>query len=369
MANGQTQDPLQGFIEQFMTMRQFAEQQRQFGMQQALQQRQVENAEIQQFAALAPFVQEPEEREALAQQFAMRMPHMAQTFASLARTIPISEQVYKANLLREGVGSVSADQVASVALTGMDQGRAATSSVQAGREPEDILLGIRTGEGQELTAGQEQQGGQFQQNLTETIRQFGITASQRDRGLGIQEFGVAQQGEIARRASLFGAGFGGHVLRAERSDRLREIQESLRNPALTPEARRALQQEEADVEGAIVDMEEWIAAQMGPAGGAGGPTGGMGLNQLLQAEGAAFDDINEATDRGQEITAIQRFNFVRSLLGGGSMLQPEPRSGLNPADWWGMVMGNAGGSEAIPFQPQSAPNILPFIAQPGGGAR
>lgn len=365
-SNAPRQSPLQGFIEQYLQMRQFVEGQRQFGEQQALAQRQIENAEINQFAALAPFVEQPEQRQALAEQFSMRMPHMAETFAALAQTIPVSEQVYRARKVREGAGAVAPEEVAAVALTGQTRGALATSGAQASRAPEDIVLGLRTQEGQELTAGQEQQGNQFQQNLLETIRQFNIGSAQRDRSLGIQEFTVAQQGELARMSTLFGAGFGGYSLRAEQSRELREVQEQLQNPALRPEQRAQLRERAGELEAGISEMNNFIAGQLQRGGG--GAAAGMNLNQLIEAEGQAYDDIGAATSPGEHEVAIQRFNYIRSLLrGAGGMPAARLEQDQN---WLESLLGRPGGTRAS-SDPKDALTDdilrnLPLMAQPGG---
>lgn len=367
MANGV--DPIQQFIQNHMGFQQFMEGQRQFGMQQALQQRQLENQEMNQFAALAPFVEQPEQRAALAEYFATRNPEMAETFGALAQSIPISEQVYRSQLIREGLGTVDSGEVASGALTGMNRGQAAVSGAVAGRSPGDIVAGQRIGEGQELSAGQEQQNQQFIASFLQGQREFETTAGQRDRQLnqgdrqlGIEEFRTAQQGELGRLSTMFGAGFGGHVLRGEHSQQLVEVDSMLQQPNLTAEQRRGLENRKAELENGIRQMDNWIAAQMQPSGSGAGGAGGMNLNQLIQAEETAYDQIMNATSPGEKEVAIQRFNALRAALG-GSMLQQQQGTMLNPLNWWGRITGQPGSTVTVPGG--SLPNAAtpPFIPQ------
>jgi hypothetical protein len=320
-------DPIQQFIQNHMSFQQFMEGQRQFGAQVELQRRQAENQEMQQFAALVPFVQQPEQRESLAQYFATRNPEMADTFAALARSIPVSTQVYESQLAAAGMGTPGlAEGTASRLFAGQDQGSLAQSRAMAGRSLEDLTEGLRTAEGLELTAGQREQVNQFIQSFFEGQRQFDIDAAQRDRQLGIAEFEAAQRGELGRLQTMFGAGFGGHVLRAEHSQQLLEVDQALNNQRLTPEQRRGLETRKLELENAIRQMDNWIAAQVGGGAGQGG-LGGMNLNQIVDAEETAFDQILNASSPGEKNVAIERFNFLRSLLtqGGmpGSMLQQD----------------------------------------------
>lgn len=371
MANGV--DPLQQFIQNHMGFQQFMEGQRQFGMQVALQQREMENAEIQQFAALAPFIEQPEQRASLAEYFASRNPQMAETFGALASTIPISEQVYRSRLIGQGYQNLDPTEVASMGISGMSRGQAAVSGATAGRSAEDLQTGMRIGEGQELSAGQTQQNEQFIRSFFEGQRQFGIEADQRnrqlgqtDRQLGIAEFEAAQRGELGRLSTMFGAGFGGHVLRGEHSQQLREVENELQIQGLSPERRAALQTRRSELQNAIRQMDNWIAAQMAPRGGAGGAggAGGMDLNQIIQATETALTQVNEASSPGEREVAIQNFNAMRALLGQagiqGSMLQQEQGSLLNPLNWWDRMLGRPGSAVAIPYNPAlGTPPFMP----------
>ena len=358
-AQGQT--PLQQFIENFMQMAQFRQAEQQFGARQVLAQRDAENAEINQFAALAPFVSSPEERATLSQFFAGRNPDMADTFVALSAAIPISEQVFRSRKIAEGQGGVDAGEVAAVALTGQSRGALAVSGATAGRSKEELVAGQRIGEGQALSAGQVQQGSQFAQNLTETQRQHALDFGQRTRGLNIQEFGVEQTGVMGRLSTMFGAGFGEEMLIGEHSQEIAEIEAQLQDQSLRPEQRAGLGARRREIEASIKGLQARMAARDAATRGRAGSGGGIELSQLLTASNQAFDNVQAAKNPAEQEIAIQEFNFIRSMLPIEGQIHMAAKIG-----WVDQLMNVPGGVEGAPADSTTETPLLPFITQPGG---
>jgi len=324
--------PIQNFLESYFQIAQFQQREKQmeqqayqFGRQEALQQRQMENAELESFAQRLQQVRNPQEAQALGQFYASRNPGMAPAIGSLIDNTVTNLQT----------------QLASAAQNFTDQQMSGAAAAALGIGP---------------TWGQTEQSRQYEQTFArgvkesdraynENVRQFGVNAgfegrrldlSQQQLGLGWAQ--LQQQGELGQMGVMAQIGYLPSMMAGELSGRKSELQAQL-GMARNPEARASIQREIDDISAQMGRLGQFTSAFLNRGQG-GGAAGGIELNQLLSARQQAEDNIREAKDAGSRQAAIAGYeqlqSFIAQYLG-----TAQPGLRFDPT-WFGF-----GGGEAV----------------------
>lgn len=306
-------DPIQQFIQNYMGFKQFEaqqqsmlEQQRQFDLQLAQQQRQQDGQEVQNFAVLLSKVQHPGEALALGEAFSQRNPELEGIFRPLSHAIAPSLETQM-----EGAAQRAGPMAAEQALA-IKQSRALGA-------PD-----LQQGEQFEATFGEtrRQFDQQFAQRNKEFIANYGLDvrrAGQQDRALGQQDRSLdlqgaelAQRGELGQLNALVSAGRLPNQMRGSLSQAAVRLQSQLNNQFLHPAERQRLERELRDVNTQIGRLDTEIAGQ---GAGKNAATGGMTPAQLTTAVQVAWQDVSDAKSPGERAAAIQRYNQLATAMG------------------------------------------------------
>lgn len=318
-------------------------------MQQAAQGLQIEreNAEVQRFASLsgiATTITDPTARRSFAESVEHLVPPGGVDI--LANAPPSLQAITAATTakgLQPGADSFS-QETAAAQLTGRTQGELADSSLWGMQDVTTRLLALRTQRGLELSAGEQQQGAQFNQQMTLNREAFvregqewqaefaerlranrvgeGFQARQLAQGdvslglearrVDLQAVGLEQQHE----ATMLGAVSGTPGLPMLLSSTLRgeaaTLQRTLdtQGASMSPEARAQAQQELADLRSTITGFDSWAESMKK----SGTDVEGMTLNQLISARTEAFQDIQEAKSTAAKQEAEKAYNYISMLL-------------------------------------------------------
>lgn len=372
-------DPLQKFIENQMFFQQFIQQQQQFGAQQALAKRQLENQEIEQFVSVMQQVQNPEEAVAMAEFFTSRNPEMAETFTNLTRNMAPNLATQQAGATRQGFGAMDPGLQARVeqgtaiaSLTGQDQGSFAVGEVLASlpRSAQEAALAIS--QGRALTEAQEQSFaleaerlGLSREQLVEQVRQFGISAAQEDRragqadrGLDLQGADLAQRGELGIMQIMAGQGYLGMQLRSNLVREINQATERMQEPGLSEEERSGFATEIAERRATLeqLDKQELAAASSGqlPLGDIRGMIDSrVGVIQKLIEGGASRAERTALHESFDQLT--QLLNAFTTPPGGEGEEAPAPFAtplGDTRSPWEHILEGLRTGAAIVPGGPR-----------------
>lgn len=333
-----TANPMQDFIANFMQIYAMGKQEEQFKAELAERKRLGDLDVIGQFSDVLQYVENPEQRSALVQQYAQQQPHLAETFRHLGDSIPISERVYQSNIWKAGAGQMTPQEQGDVgeaailyAMTGQSPSAFRRGQIDIGRPAEEIGRELRIAGDLELGAtGQEgarqfgvqetRLGSQFDRTIEQQRNEFERTIGQRisefTQTHALDEFQTAQQGELGRLGILASANLLPLNLMSEQSRMLAQKQAlyDQQKNMMTPEARAAAEREIREL-GASMSMLQKVMMPTG-SGGAGSAFG-MTPAQVVEAVQTAERAMGEASaaeDQGRLQSAVEMRNQLREML-------------------------------------------------------
>lgn len=344
--------PADAFLQTMIQMTQMQQARAELMLQQ-------QNAEAQRFGMLteiASSIVDPAQRRAFADSVQPLLPEGGPDI--LANLAP-SMEAMRASLASRGLAGEEgiAGETAAVGFTGMSKGALASSGAMSKRDTADILLGMRTQEGLELRAGEQEQKRQFgeelgfrqtqaaignqqwQKSYEQNERQFGAQLAQGERQLE-QGYALGKLNAFAGTPQL------PIMLKAQLGGEVQRLQAQISAEPVMSRRRAQLQQELDDVNTQITEYDRWIES-MTASTGRNPET--MDLNQLITANATAFDNIGTAPNPAARDKAMQDYNFIQALLRArGAVL---PATDLERASsWWkprqfeGMRQVPAGGA-------------------------